>query len=79
MSTSVERRAAELRAQADAIEQLADREEELLAAKQAYAADPTPETKAIKDAAAKALRESRALARPEEMTVGGDAYADEEV
>ena len=76
MSTSAER-AAELRAQADAIEALAEREEDLLAAKRAYDENPTDENWAAKKAAALALRESRALARPEGMAVGGDAYVEE--
>jgi hypothetical protein len=72
-------RAAELRSQADALEALAGLEADLMAAKQAYTSNPTVETRAAKQAAAVALREARALTRPENTTVGGDAYVSEEV
>ncbi|GAA2861600.1 hypothetical protein [Nonomuraea rubra] len=74
MSTSADR-AADLRAQADALDALADLETRLLDAKQS--GDPD----AIREAA-EGLRAARAEARPEGMAVGGDAFvsnADEEV
>lgn len=71
-------RAAELRAQADALEALAGLEADLLAAKTAYTESPSGEARAAKQAAALALREARALTRPESTTVGGDAYVAEE-
>lgn len=67
-------RAADLRAQADALEALAGLEADLLDAKQAYADDPTEENKAAKTEAALKLRAARAATRPEGVTVGGDAY-----
>lgn len=68
-------RAAELRAQADALDALAELEADLLSAKDAFADDPNPETKAAKHAAAVALREARALSRADRTEmVGGDAF-----
>lgn len=78
MSTSADRAAA-LRAEADALDALAVLETDLLAAKAAHAKDPTEETKAAKTAASLALREARSLTRSEGVSVGGDAYVDEEV
>lgn len=72
-------RAAELRAKADALDALARFETDLLAAKAAHAEDPTEETKAAKTAASLALLEARSLTRSEGVSVGGDAYVDEEV
>ncbi|MBN6054535.1 hypothetical protein JYK22_21515, partial [Nonomuraea sp. RK-328] len=72
-------RAAELRAQADALDTLASLEADLIAAKQAYADEPTPENREAKQAAAVALREARSLTRTNGVSVGGDAYVDEEV
>lgn len=60
-------RAAELRAQADALEALGGLEADLLAAK--ASGDKT----AI-DEAANALRAARSLSRPEGVSVGGDAF-----
>lgn len=70
MSTSAER-AAELRAEADALEALSGLESTLLAAK--ASGDPA----AVKDAA-EALREARSVARSEGVSVGGDAYIETE-
>ena len=67
-------RAAELRAQADALDDLARLETDLLAAKAAYDDDPSEQTKAAKTDAAQALREARSEARSEGVQVGGDAY-----
>lgn len=68
-------RAAELRAHADALDSAAELEKSLLAAKDAYAADPSPENRAAKQAAAQALRELRALWREGRAgLVGGDAF-----
>lgn len=68
-------RAAELRAQADALESLNALEEVLAEAKAAFAADPCAETRAIKQEAALALREARALVRADRTAmVGGDAF-----
>lgn len=78
MSSSAER-AAELRAQADALDAMAGLEEDLSAAKAAYYDDPTEENKAAKVAAALALREARSLTRSDGVSVGGDAYVVEEV
>lgn len=71
-------RAAELRAQADALENMASLESDLETAKQAYRDNPTPETRAAKQAAAIALREARARVRPDAVTVGGDAVVTNE-
>lgn len=65
--TSSSERAAELRRQADALDNIGQLEDELVAAKQS--GDPAR----IREAA-KALREARSLARDKSMTVGGDAY-----
>lgn len=69
-------RAAELRAQADALDDLARMETDLLAAKES--GDP-----AATQEAAEALRAARAQTRDEGFGVGGDAYistnSDEEV
>lgn len=68
-------RAAELRAQAEALDAMAGLEEDLLAAKQAYAEDSSPERRQAKQAAAEALRAARQEARENEATtVGGDAF-----
>lgn len=68
-------RAAELRAQADALEAAAELEQNLLAAKDVYAADPSPENRAAKQAAAIALRELRASWREGRTgLVGGNAF-----
>lgn len=72
-------RAADLRAQADALDALAGLESDLSAAKQAYADHPNEDTRAAKRTAAVALRAARQTYRPEGVTVGGDAYVDEEV
>ncbi|ETK36145.1 hypothetical protein [Microbispora sp. ATCC PTA-5024] len=71
-------RAAELRAQADALDSIAGLEADLAKAKAAYAANPTEKTRAEKQRVALALREARATIRSEGHTVGGDAYVDEE-
>lgn len=71
-------RAAELRAQADALDALAGLESDLSAAKQAYADDPNEDTRKAKRAAAVALRAARQTYRPEGVTVGGDAYIETE-
>lgn len=60
-------RAAELRAQADALEALAGLEQQLLDAK--ASGDQT----AVREAA-EALREARSLTRSEGVSVGGDAF-----
>ncbi|WP_433364085.1 hypothetical protein [Streptosporangium sp. CA-115845] len=67
-------RAAALRAQADALDELGRLETELLAAKAAYDDDPSDENKAAKTDAAHALREARSDTRSEGVQVGGDAY-----
>lgn len=67
-------RAAELRAQADALDALATLETELRDAKQAYEDDPSEENKTAKNDAALKLRAARAETRPEGTTVGGDAF-----
>lgn len=71
-------RAADLRAQADALESMASLESDLEAAKQAYRDNPTPEPRAAKQAAALALREARTRVRSDTVTVGGDAYVTSE-
>lgn len=71
-------RAAQLRAQADALDALAGLETDLADAKQAYADDPNEDTKAAKVSAAVALRAARQTYRPEGVTVGGDAYIETE-
>ena len=74
MSTSSER-AAELRRQADALDNIAHLEDELAAAKAAYIANPDSEdAKEAKNAAAEALRAARSETRTEGVSVGGDAY-----
>lgn len=71
---SASERAAELRAQADALDGLADLEADLLAAKSNYADDPSPEVRAAKQDAALALRSARELVRADRVSlVGGDA------
>ncbi|MER7361918.1 hypothetical protein [Nonomuraea wenchangensis] len=60
-------RAAELRAQADALDAVAGLENDLLAAKES--GDPT----AVREAA-EALRAARAQTRDEGFGVGGDAF-----
>lgn len=60
-------RAAELRAEADALDTLAQLEADLLDAKQ------SGDRAAIR-AASEALREARSLTRSEGTTVGGDAF-----
>lgn len=72
-------RAAELRAQADALEALAGLEADLATTKAAYEATPTEETKAAREAAMQALRDARALTRTDGVSVGGDAFITEEV
>ncbi len=67
-------RAADLRAQADRLDELGRLEEELLTAKQTYADTPSEENKATKQNVALKLREARSQARPEGVVVGGDAY-----
>ncbi|MCC5574496.1 hypothetical protein IMZ11_02425 [Microtetraspora sp. AC03309] len=71
-------RAAALRAQADAVETLDRLERDLADAKAAHEDNPTPETYAAKQKVAHALRAAREAARSEGVTVGGDAYVDEE-
>ncbi len=71
-------RAAQLRAQADALESQAGLEQKLEAAKRAYADNPNEETRAAKQEAAQALRDARQAERSEGTTVGGDAYIDEQ-
>jgi len=75
---STAERAAQLRAQADALEALAALEQDLLAAKAAHAANPSKQTAAAVREAAEALRTARATARPEGLSVGGDAYTTKE-
>ena len=60
-------RAAELRAQADALEALGGLEADLLAAKASGDSTAVRET-------AEALREARSLTRSEGISVGGDAF-----
>lgn len=69
MSSSAERRAAELRAQADALDALGGLEVDLIDAKQSGDQDRIRE-------AAEALREARSAARDETTSVGGDAYVE---
>jgi len=71
MSSSAER-AAELRAQADALDTLGQLEADLLAAKESGDKGATRE-------AAEALREARSLTRTEGVSVGGDAFIETEV
>ncbi|TYB69717.1 hypothetical protein FXF51_06025 [Nonomuraea sp. PA05] len=66
MSSSAER-AAELRAQADALDAMAGLENDLLAAKE------SGDKAAIREASL-ALREARSQTRTEGTTVGGDAF-----
>ena len=69
-------RSAALRAQADALDALAELGAKNLAAKQAYAQDMTPENKAAKRAAAEELNAVRAQARGGQGTmITGDAFA----
>jgi hypothetical protein len=67
MSSSSADRAAELRAQADALDTLAGLEADLLAAKDSGDKD------AIRGAA-EALHAARSLTRTEGVSVGGDAF-----
>ena len=66
MSSSADRATA-LRAEADALEALAGLEADLLSAKASG-------DRAAIDEAADALREARSQARPEGISVGGDAF-----
>lgn len=76
---SAAERAAELRAQAGALDAIAGLEQLLLDAKEAHAADPTAQTRAAKQEAAQALREVRALTRESRSgMVGGDAFVSNE-
>lgn len=77
MSASADR-AADLRTEADALDSLADLEADLLAAKDAYNSAPTEENRAARQAAAEALRRARAETRTEGVTVGGDAFIEQE-
>lgn len=65
--TSSADRAAELRAQADALDTLAGLEADLLAAK------ASGDREAVR-AASEALREARSLTRTDGTSVGGDAF-----
>ncbi|MGI5274746.1 hypothetical protein ACQEUU_37315 [Nonomuraea sp. CA-218870] len=71
--------AEELEARAAALRDEERLKDDLKAAKQAYADNPTDETKTAKQAAMEALRDCRSRARTEGVTVGGDAYVDKEV
>lgn len=72
-------RSAALRAQADALDALAELEAANLAAKQAYAQDMTPENKAAKLAAAQELNTVRAQSRGGQGTmIVGDAFVGQE-
>lgn len=71
-------RSAALRAQADALDALAELEAKNLAAKQAYAEDKTPENKAAKLAAAEELNSVRAKSRGGSGTmITGDAFVEQ--
>jgi hypothetical protein len=69
--------AAELRARADTLEAMGELESDLLTAKEAYADNPTSETRAAKQRAAEALRTARVRVRADEVVIGGDAYLSE--
>jgi hypothetical protein len=69
MSSSAKRAAAELRAQADALDALGGLEGDLIDAKQ------SGDSGRIREAA-DALREARSLIRDESTSVGGDAYVE---
>lgn len=67
-------RAADLRAEADALDALAGLESNLAAAKDAYHANPSSNTSAARQTAMDELREARSLTRATGVTVAGDAY-----
>lgn len=67
--TSSSERAAELRRQADALDDIGRLEDELVAAKE------SGDRSRIREAA-NALREARSLTRDEATSVGGDAYVE---
>lgn len=71
---SAAERAAQLRAQADALEQLDALVNDLTAAKAAYRDNPSRENRQALRAAMDAVRTARAAARDNDLTVGGDAY-----
>jgi hypothetical protein len=71
--------AAELEARAAVLRAEGGLEVALTAAREAAAADPTPANREAERVAAVALREARAARRSEGVTVGGDAYVDEEI
>jgi hypothetical protein len=75
MASSADR-AAQLRAEADALEALAGLEDDLKAAKAAYDQNPSVENAAAKQDIAERLRAARAATRPEGVSVGGDAFVD---
>ena len=72
-------RAAVLEAELEALKVEAALEADLLAAKSACAEDPSPQAYAAKQEVARALRAHRAANRTEGVSVGGDAFVDEEV
>lgn len=76
---SVDDRLASLRSQIEAAEAEQRLLGELTAAKQAYASNPSEDTRAAKQAAMEAIRKHRSETRSEGVTVGGDAYVDKEV
>lgn len=71
--------AEELEARAAALRAEARLEDDLEAAKQAYADNPSDDAKEAKQKAAEALRAARATRRSDGVVVGGDAFVDEEV
>jgi hypothetical protein len=71
--------AEELEARAIALRAEAQLEDDLEEAKQAYAASPDEDTKAALRDASVALHEARRARRSKGVSVGGDAYVDEEV
>lgn len=70
--------AAELEARAAVLRVEGGLEAALIAARETAAVEPTPANREAERAAAVSLREARAARRSEGVTVGGDAYVDEE-
>lgn len=65
-------RAAQLRAEADALESLADLEAEAVAAKAAYREDPSEKSRAAHRAASAALNDARSTTRPDVVVVSAE-------
>lgn len=67
-------RAAQLRAEADTLDELAELEVTLLEAKDAYAQRPDAARRQAKQQAARTLRAARKRTRAAGVTVGGDVF-----